>query len=82
MDDNKLAKLKAIGYTIPKTCGFCKHADFVGNSDYGSCTKFEYEHLKHSDAKRHLSIYRGGACPSFEVHPPKAPYDKWMQFVV
>lgn len=63
MDLNKLTELRDIGYTIPKTCGLCKHGVFVGANDWGGCAIRTYDHLKHTDAKRQLSIYVGGSCP-------------------
>ena len=66
MDKNKLAELKRIGYRIPKTCGLCKHGVFVGVNNFGGCAIQTYEHLKHSEAKRQLSIFRGGSCSLFE----------------
>lgn len=81
MDANKLAELKRIGYTIPKTCGFCVHGDFVGTKDYGACVKHEYEHKKHTGPQRFLSIYRGGTCSKFEQSDAKVPYGRWAEFI-
>jgi hypothetical protein len=70
MDKNKLAELRQIGYRIPKTCGLCKHGVFVGFNEWGSCAVRTYDHLKHTDARRQLSIYKGGSCPDlFEPKP-------------
>ena len=63
MDKNKLGELRRIGYRIPKTCGLCKHGVFVGVNEWGGCAVRTYDHLKHSDSKRQLSIYKGGSCP-------------------
>lgn len=63
MDPNKRAELHRIGYTIPKTCGLCKHGVFVGKSDFGGCELRTYEHIKHSASHRQLSVFRGGSCP-------------------
>lgn len=71
MDVNKLQQLKSNNYTIFKTCGFCKHGQFP-NDSWGTCAKLMYEHQKHSDTKRHLSIYIGGRCAEhFELDETK-----------
>ena len=64
MDNNKKDKLKEIGYTIQNTCGICVHSNI--NANWGTCNLHTYYHLKHTESKRHLSIYRGGSCNSFE----------------
>jgi hypothetical protein len=70
MDENKLTKLKEIDYHVPKTCGLCIHSSFASPSGFwGECTKHDYNHLKHSDNPRRLSIYRGGTCNQFESDP-------------
>jgi hypothetical protein len=69
MDANKLAKLNEIHYSIPRTCGFCKHSSIPApTGEWGECTKYTYEHQKHNEAKRFLSIYRGGTCDGFELN--------------
>ncbi|MGH9918088.1 MAG: hypothetical protein ACRD6W_04345 [Nitrososphaerales archaeon] len=68
MDANKLARLKEIDFHVPKTCGLCVHSSFAAPSgEWGECMKHNYEHLKHTENCRHLSIYRGGTCNQFEV---------------
>ena len=63
MDANKLVKLKVIGYQVRKTCGNCIHALFSSPaSDWGTCWKHQYEHLKHTGEARQLSIHRSGHC--------------------
>jgi len=71
MDKNKLTELRDIGYTIPKTCGLCVHGTFP-NDDWGTCAAHTYNHLKHSDTKRHLSIVKSGACSKFELDEAQA----------
>lgn len=66
MDANKLKKLKEVGYTIQQACTLCKHSTFPHKSKWGTCDKLTYDHLKHSDSKRHLSIYAFGTCEEFE----------------
>lgn len=66
MDKNKLTELRRINYTIPKTCGLCKHGVFVGMNEWGGCAIQTYDHLKHTEARRQLSIFKGGSCSLFE----------------
>lgn len=67
MDENKRLKLVEIGYRVERSCGLCKHGRFVKNSDFGVCWFHTYQHLKHSDAIRNLSVLRYGSCPGFEM---------------
>jgi hypothetical protein len=68
MDPNKLVELRRIGFKIRKTCKMCKHGTFFNGSEWGTCAVRTYEHLKHSDAKRHLSVHFAGSCPDlFEL---------------
>ena len=62
MDANKLKQLHLQNYTIPTTCGICKHGQFKPKTDFGTCNIITYNHQKHSESKRHLSIYVGGRC--------------------
>ncbi len=66
IDKNKLSYLHRISYIIPKTCCLCKHGVFVGVNNFGGCAIQTYEHLKHTEAKRQLSIFRGGSCSLWE----------------
>lgn len=66
MDKNKLSELRRIGYTIPRTCGLCRHGVFAGASHFGGCAIQQYDHLKHTESRRQLSIFRGGSCSLFE----------------
>jgi len=73
MDANKLVELRKIGYSIPRTCGLCRHGVFVGAKDFGGCAIRQYDHLKHTGPPRQLSIFRGGSCTDkFEVDETKA----------
>lgn len=62
MDENKLKELKRVGYEIHKCCGLCENFACLGLSDFGTCKVITYQHLKHSDAKRQLSVNRYGSC--------------------
>ena len=82
MDANKLAKLREIEYRIPKTCGLCDFSSFAPSSEWGECINHEYDHLKHANNPRFLSIYRGGTCKHFvmsDCHGGKL--DKFQEFV-
>lgn len=83
MDLNKLAELRRIGYKIPKTCRFCKHSRFAIASEWGTCDVHTYEHLKHTDAVRQLSIYKDGACSDkFEMTEQAADLlGAWHEFL-
>lgn len=61
MDDNKLKKLKSVEYKEQLCCYNCLHSDFNSN-DFGLCCEIEYNHLKHTDKKRKLSIHKTGHC--------------------
>ena len=69
MDDNKLNKLREIGYTVKRCCGTCIHQNFQISSNWGTCAVHTYEHKKHSDSKRQLSVYLYGCCPKHEIEP-------------
>lgn len=66
MDANKLKVLQDLKYTIRKVCENCKFSKGLNNSDFGTCAKHSYNHLKHTDAKRELSINKFGYCESHE----------------
>ena len=66
MDGNKLKKLSSINYQLRNCCGRCKYGNFP-NNDFGTCSVHTYEHLKHSEKERELSIHKYGICEnSFE----------------
>jgi hypothetical protein len=65
MDENKFNKLKEINYKINKCCYLCKHCNNKNNL-FSTCKLFKYEHLKHSDSYRELSISILGICDNFE----------------
>lgn len=62
MDKNKLQKLKIEKYTILKCCNFCNHSWFSARNDFGVCKIKTYEHEKHTESSRLLSINRYGKC--------------------
>lgn len=63
MDANKLNILKEVGYHVPNLCCFCSHSSFPSKLDnWGTCGKITYQHKKHSDSERQLSITRFGHC--------------------
>ncbi len=62
MDVNKLDKLKDLGYSISRCCGNCNFAMMNNVQPFGTCQHHSYDHKKHSDTVRELSINRYGAC--------------------
>lgn len=62
MDQNKYIKLQEIGYTIKRVCSTCARSRFNGMSAFGVCRLHRYEHKKHADTTRELSIFRDGYC--------------------
>ena len=78
MDTNKLKKLESLNYKIYKCCGLCKHANLF-KDDWSTCTIHSYDHLKHSESTRQLSIFKYGACDHFVA---KIDFDPtWSQFI-
>lgn len=80
MDANKRKVLIDIGYKIQPCCGLCKHSVFP-NGNWGGCNIQTYDHLKHSDSRRQLSIHKFGTCPKFELDEiKKADLGKFDEF--
>jgi len=67
MDENKLTRLREIGYTLHRTCNHCEHGQFNNLGDWGTCVIHDYKHKKHSGSERRLSINRCGKCPKFKL---------------
>ena len=63
MDQNKLIKLKEIGYSFASICALCEHSSFPKN-EWGTCESHMYVHKKHREF-RNLSIHKFGGCSSF-----------------
>lgn len=61
MDANKAATLRGIEYEIRGTCGTCIHGQFKEGA-WGTCAAWKYDHLKHADSTRQLSIHILGRC--------------------
>lgn len=72
MDQNKLEKLRQIGYDIEACCAFCKHSKLEKGKDFGVCKNFTYDHIKHTGPDRYLSINRYGICHEFEDDEKKS----------
>jgi len=70
-DPDKFRMLRKVGYQIPRTCGFCKHAQMKGFPGYGwgTCAVHQYQHGKHTGGPRQMSIYHAGSCDTFELNP-------------
>ena len=69
MDDNKVEKLKSIGYKIHPSCGLChwSNLDANGPSQFGACHRHTYKHRKHTSLMEPVSVHRNGYCPHFRV---------------
>lgn len=68
MDANKRQVLQDVGYRIQECCGTCLHGQFPPGLNFGVCLYHKYEHLKHSDKVRQLSVYQYGHCPFWEFN--------------
>ena len=68
MDANKAQVLREIQYQILPTCANCEWGIFRDKSDWGTCDLYEYEHVKHTDEARQLSIHTSGTCPKFQLN--------------
>lgn len=66
MDANKRIVLQQIEYKIHKTCDLCVFGKFKPNNDFGHCINNHYDHEKHTDSHRYLSIHRSGSCADFQ----------------
>jgi hypothetical protein len=69
MDANKLQKLRQISYKIKKCCGTCEYGQFGlihAENVWGQCKLHNYDHLKHADSRRQLSINQFGYCSKFK----------------
>lgn len=67
-DENKFAKLRVIGYTIPGTCGDCSHRNFPTRSPWGTCKLHRYDHARQDNPPggRGVSIRVEGRCDNYE----------------
>jgi hypothetical protein len=68
MDPSKLKVLRKLPYKIQPCCGLCLHGWFP-KDDWGTCSTHTYEHEKHTEGRRSLSIYKFGTCTNFERKP-------------
>jgi hypothetical protein len=66
MDANKLSKLRKIGYTIKECCGTCIHRTNFKGGYWSTCELHFYDHQKHTDVKRDLSIFIFGCCQNYK----------------
>lgn len=66
MDANKLKVLREVKYRLQKCCGLCTHGWFP-KDDWGTCEAHTYEHQKHTEGNRRLSIHKYGSCHLFEA---------------
>jgi hypothetical protein len=72
MDVDKLKLLLAEGYHIPGQCGLCVHGSFGdASASFGTCDIKAYEHGKHTETRRQMSVFRGGSCKKDFLPDPK-----------
>ena len=64
MDKNKYLKLQEIHYKIYRCCGSCMHANYF-NDDWSTCKIHVYNHQKHSESLREMSIFKYGSCSQY-----------------
>lgn len=81
MDANKRLKLLSLGYSIQGSCGICQYGNFVGSQSFGACGLHTYQHLKHTEDHRQLSVYIHGRCEDFTLDVAKARLGLWEEFV-
>lgn len=79
MDANKLDKLRAINYQVHPTCGTCTWGGFRINSEFGLCSLHVYEHQKHTESERPLSVYVHGSCESWVGACPANGWEEFAQ---
>jgi hypothetical protein len=68
-DEAKFQKLREMGYTVPVSCGLCRHGLFADRrSGWGECALHRYVHGKHDSPPegRGVSIHASGTCPRAE----------------
>lgn len=68
MDANKLTKLNNINYKVRRCCFNCEYCELghYSFSGFTTCKKHTYQHLKHTDKNRQLSIHYTGYCDGHE----------------
>jgi len=83
MDVNKLKKLHEVDYQI-RSCSICKYSIFK-HGPYGNCKLHTYEHLKHTNSTRQLSIHKFGSCKDFDsaadLNLVTFVDDTWEEFI-
>lgn len=79
MDENKRNKLRLIQYRIVRACGSCANANIQSDSDFGYCVQHQYDHAKHTDNPRQLSIHRLGFCGDYRFDKRLSP--EWNEFL-
>lgn len=66
MDANKKIRLTEIKYRILRSCGTCRYAVIISGAEFGVCKRFTYEHEKHTESLRLLSVNRYGVCEDYQ----------------
>lgn len=82
MDANKAQTLRDIGYQIFPVCGSCVYGQFAEGVKWGICGLHTYDHKKHTESRRPLSININGGCSSHELDKvAEAKYYAFGEFV-
>ena len=68
MDANKLSKLKEIKYSVKQCCALCIFA-ILEPDGWGVCGLNDYNHEKHTESLRRLSITEYGSCEDWKLNP-------------
>ncbi|HUU89441.1 MAG TPA: hypothetical protein VMX17_17035 [Candidatus Glassbacteria bacterium] len=80
MDEAKRKKLNEIDYKITRICDNCRNSALRGS--WGVCFKHNYEHQKHTESNRQLSIHRSGTCKHHEFKDGFIEYiHKFAEFI-
>lgn len=63
MDPNKLTKLKEIDYAVRRVYGNCEYiVQPDSRNGFSTCIMYRYNHQKHTNTKRNLSVSLHGHC--------------------
>lgn len=66
MDENKLAKMKEVGYKHMACCLTCKYSNINPGCIWGTCKLYTYKHKKHTGHEREMSVMVTGSCPAWD----------------
>jgi hypothetical protein len=67
MDPNKADALDEIDYRIVPCCWMCCFGHFEEGKEWGECYSHQYDHTKHTEKPRNISIHRSGKCRDYQA---------------